>query len=91
MIQNASWSPGDDLPPGWDLVNETPTPEVGQDQVLEESYPELVDGSYKQTWVVREKTEAELEIDDAPRRAREKLRLLGLTDVEITALAAGLK
>ena len=90
-IQHPSWVLGDALPPGWDLVDETPTPEVGQTQVLEESYPELVDGRYIQVWSVRDKTEAELAIDDAPRSAREKLRALGLNDAEIDALALGLR
>lgn len=91
VLENPSWTIGNSLPPGWILVAETVPPEVTSTQILEESFPELVDGIHTQKWTVRSKTEQELALDQAAQTARQKLIDLGLTEAEINALTRGLR
>lgn len=53
---------GINLPEGWKVVEPINPPVFGEGQILEELFPELIDGSYKQTWNVRTLTEEELAI-----------------------------
>jgi hypothetical protein len=90
-LQHPNWSVGDQLPDGWTHVEETTPPEPQSNEVVEEQFPELIDGNYKQNWALRAKTEQELLAEQAPQTARQKLKDLGLTDLEIDALIRGLR
>jgi hypothetical protein len=90
-IQHPNWNAGDSLPEGWTQVEEVTPPQPQENEVLEEQFPELIDGIYKQKWALRTKTEQELLAEQAPQSARQKLKNLGLTDIEIDALARGLR
>lgn len=52
---------GTDLPAGWSLVQEVERPTVGEDEIVYEVSPVLVDGVYNQSWAVRPVTEEEIE------------------------------
>lgn len=91
IIENVGWAVGDPIPAGWTLVAETAPPTTSSNQILEESFPEIIDGVYTQKWVVREKNEQELALDQAAQTARQKLINLGLTEAEVDALARGLR
>lgn len=90
--QNPDWQEGDDLPAGWESVNwgDYPT-EIPDGKTVEEVYPEKVNGNYVQKFIVRDMTTEELEIQNAPETAKAKLLALGLTEIEIKALARGLR
>jgi hypothetical protein len=90
-LQHPTWSVGDPLPSGWTLVEETTPPQPQTTEVVEEDFPELVNGIYKQKWTIRQKTEQELLAEQAPQTARQKLLNLGLTEIEIDALIRGLR
>lgn len=91
ILENPAWEVGNPLPDGWTPVQSTTPPEATTSQILEESYPELIDGVYTQKWTLRDKTEQELALELAAETARQKLKDLGLTDVEIDSLAKGLR
>ena len=91
VLENPSWTVGNTLPDGWVAVQVVAPPEVNASQVLVEEYPEIIDGVHTQKWSVRSKTSEELVFDVAAQSARQKLRDLGLTDVEIDSLARGLR
>jgi hypothetical protein len=81
---------GNTLPVGWQKVEETTRPIPGKDKLSVEAFPTEVDGIMKQTWTVRKLTANELARRDAPANARAKLIELGLTELEVNALVAGL-
>lgn len=92
MLVSPSWQPGDALPNGWFSVEPTEPPTISGTEIYEEATPDLVDGAYIQAWMVRNLTEEELAIRQAPTTAREKLKtVVGLTDAEIEALIRGLR
>lgn len=91
LIENPSFKIGDDLPTGWIEVKETNPPKITDSQVLEIVAPVEKDGVMTQNWQVRDMTAEEIERRDAPKRAKEKLIALGLTEVEIDALLRGLR
>jgi hypothetical protein len=90
-LDNPLWSVGDPLPEGWTPVQSVAPPEADASQILTEEYPEILDGAYTQKWTLRSKTSEELALDVAAQTARQKLKDLGLTDIEIDSLARGLK
>lgn len=68
--ENPEWEFGQALPSGWELVEETEIPERTAAQRIEETFPEQVDGVWKQRWSVVDLTEAELageSTDPSPR------------------------
>jgi len=81
---------GNTLPKGWQGVTETARPIPGKDKLSVEAFPVEVDGVMTQSWTVRKMTADELARRDAPANARAKLIELGLTDLEVNALVAGL-
>ena len=81
---------GNTLPIGWQAVTETTRPIPGKDKLSLEGFPVETDGVIKQSWIVRKMTAEELARRDAPANARAKLIELGLTDLEVNALVAGL-
>lgn len=90
MLAHEGWQKGNALPEGWSLVTETdrPTPELYE--VVEQGEPELRDGKYHQTWLKRPMTQHEIDIIEAPTKARQKLIDLGFTELEIKAISQGL-
>jgi hypothetical protein len=90
QLANPNWKLGDDLPEGWVQVAEAERPTPGADQVAYEDFPIEVDGVMTQNWVVRDMTQEEIDRRDAPKRAKEKLIALGLTEAEVEALLRGL-
>ena len=81
---------GNTLPVGWQAVTETTRPIPGTNKVVVEGFPVEVDGVMTQSWTVRKMTADELARRDAPANARAKLIELGLTELEVNALVAGL-
>lgn len=65
LLQHPEYD-GVTLPEGWKPVISTSTPDVENDQVVYEVYPELVDGIYVQSWAVRPMTEEEIYNRDNP-------------------------
>ena len=51
---------GINLPEGWKTVEPTDPPVFGEGQILEELFPEFINGAYKQTWNVRTLTAQEI-------------------------------
>lgn len=51
---------GVNLPEGWQSVATTERPETGPNQTAYEVFPELVNGQYVQTWVIRDLTAEEI-------------------------------
>lgn len=90
MLDAPGWNLGDELPEGWHKVAETEMPTAGLDQIVIESEPKEIKGVWTQQWIVREMTPEEIERRDAPKRAKEKLIALGLTEAEVDALSRGL-
>ena len=90
MLSSPKWKAGDPLPEGWSHVTESERPETGVNQIAYEDFPIEVDGVMTQNWVVRDMTAKEIERRDAPKRAKEKLIALGLTEAEVSALVRGL-
>ena len=90
QLVKAGFKDGDALPTGWVKVEESERPTAGTDQVTVEGTPAEVDGVMTQSWIVRNLTEEELGRRDAPANARAKLIELGLTELEVNALVAGL-
>lgn len=91
ILDNPLWSVGDPLPEGWTPVLSVTPPEADTSQILTEEFPEILDGVHTQKWTLRSKTSEELALDAAARTARQKLKDLGLTDIEIDSLARGLR
>lgn len=89
-VANPGWQLGDELPSGWVEVTQAPLPTAQPDQIIYEDFPTEVDGVMTQNWKVRDMTAEEIERRDAPENAKAKLIALGLTEIEIAALAQGL-
>lgn len=90
LLEHPDWKEGEELPEGWKAVVEVEYPEVGENETVDEKAPKLIDGVMTQVFEVRPFTAEELERIEAPKRAREKLLALGLTEFEIQALSQGL-
>lgn len=90
QLVSPKWKAGDPLPEGWVQVAEADRPATGADELAYEGQPVEVDGIMTQNWIVRDMTAEELERRDAPKRAKEKLIALGLTEAEVSALVRGL-
>lgn len=90
MLENPEWALGAELPDGWRLVADAEAPAYGEDETIQDGFPEFVDGVLTRTFVIRPLTEEEIESRNAPRTAREKLEALGFSDAEIAAIARGL-
>lgn len=90
QLDHPNWKLGDDLPDGWVKVAESERPTPGTDQITYEDFPIEVDGVITQNWQIRDMTAEEIERRDAPKRAKEKLVALGLTESEVQALVRGL-
>jgi hypothetical protein len=90
QLAQPGFQDGDTLPNGWQSVIETTRPLPGEDKLSVEAFPVEVNGVMKQKWTVRSMTADELARRDAPANARAKLLKLGLTELEVNALVAGL-
>lgn len=90
QLAHPNWKLGDELPEGWVEVAEAPFPTAPEGQIVEEEFPTVIDGVMTQNWVVREMTAEEEERINAPKRAKQKLLDLGLTEIEIEALLVGM-
>lgn len=90
QLIDPTWEIGQPLPEGWILVEPTEPPVLTGDKVLQELAPQEVDGTFTQVWSLRDMTEQEIALRDAPLTARQKLRDYGLSDLEINALSRGL-
>jgi hypothetical protein len=90
QLVKKGWAEGDALPTGWQAVAETERPTAGTDQVTYDSGPVDIDGVLSQSWTVRDLTAEELDLRDAPAKAKAKLIELGLTNAEISAIVNGL-
>jgi len=91
QLEHPNFKEGDALPEGWVQVAEADRPEPQTDKIIFEDFPVEVDGVMTQNWQVRDMTAEEIERRDAPKRAKEKLIALGLTEVEVDALLRGLR
>lgn len=91
QLAHPGWEEGQPLPDGWRQVEyATELPEVEEDEVIYELSPTMVGGKLTQVFAVRPMTAEELERKNAPKRAKEKLMQLGLTEAEVQALVRGL-
>jgi hypothetical protein len=90
QLAKPSFKEGNALPTGWVAVTESARPTPGTDEVTVEGFPETIDGVMTQSWTIRKMTADELARRDAPANARAKLIDLGLTELEVNALVAGL-
>lgn len=81
-----SWTVGQALPAGWQVVQDTLPPETTKYQVLEEGTPQVVEGVLSRVWSVRDMTAEEIEAVDAPDTLKTKLLGLGLTETEANFL-----
>lgn len=90
-LSNPNWDETKPLPSGWIAVEDVVMPDVPLDFALEESIPEEIDGAYKRRWILRPMTSEEKDRRDAPKKARQKLIDLGLTEAEVDALTRGLR
>jgi hypothetical protein len=61
-----------------------------EDKVIEDAEPKQVNGVWTRQYLIRDFTPEELARKNAPATAKAKLKALGLTDVEIEVLTAGL-
>lgn len=90
-LELLGWKQGEELPENWVEVEYATTyPEPGIDEVVFEDEPLKKNGKYYQNLKTRPMTAEEVERRDAPKRAKEKLLALGLTELEIEALTRGL-
>jgi hypothetical protein len=67
---------GVNLPDGWHKVEPTEPPVLELNQVLEETYPKLVNGAYVQSWSVRAMTAEEIERNSNPPQSWEEAQQL---------------
>lgn len=86
QLENPSWTPGDDLPEGWQFVQDTERPEPGENEIVFEQAPAEIDGTLYQSWAVRPMTQEEIDRKNAPLTARQKMIDLGFTEAEIEAI-----
>lgn len=52
---------GTNLPDGWIAVTPMDPPTIGENQVADEIFPQLIDGQYVQSWLVRNLTQEEID------------------------------
>lgn len=90
LLEHPSWKEGDALPDGWTEVTPVEIPNVPENHIFQENFPELIDGVYRQSWTVRPLTDAELANANAPQTAKQKLLDLGFTENEIAVIRLGL-
>lgn len=57
---------GVNLPAGWKAVEVVSAPAPGDNEVVYESLPEMIDGVYRQLWLTRPITEEEIERKNNP-------------------------
>jgi hypothetical protein len=67
---------GINLPDGWHKVKPIEPPTLESNQVLEETYPEIVNGVYVQSWSVRPMTTEEIERNSNPPQSWEEAKRL---------------
>lgn len=91
MIAQKGWKIGDPIPNGWREVAMTQPPVAEGDFIVDELEPIEIDGVLSQNWVVRPMTPEEIELRDAPAKARQKMIDAGLTDLEINELIWSLR
>lgn len=61
QIEYPSWEEGQNLPTGWNTVNETEPPTKSQKHIVKETFPVLVDGKWQQAWIQVELSETDIE------------------------------
>jgi hypothetical protein len=90
-LENSNWNQETDpVPSGWIVVEETPSPVIDENQMMEETFPIKDDaGNYHRNWKVTTLTDAEV-ADRKLKNAQFKARQAGLTDDEIKLIAASL-
>lgn len=52
---------GTNIPEGWIPVEDTQPPTWNEGEIIEELFPQLIDGKYKRVWNVRTLTAQEIE------------------------------
>lgn len=87
---NPEWDANSDLPIGWIAVQSAEPPTVLDGQMLQELFPQEISGAWVQVWAVRDMTADEIEARNAPITAKQRLKSLGFSDLEIQAIGRGL-
>lgn len=89
-VANPEWEPEFGLPTGWIHVQQSEPPTLVDGKVLQELFPQEIDGVWTQVWTTRDMTAEELAVRDAPVTARQRLVDLGFSEQEIQAISRGL-
>ena len=91
-LAHPNWQEGDALPNGWqEVAYASEVPSRGENEVVYETEPTLINGKLTQTFAIRPMTAEEIERRDAPKTAKAKLVALGLTEAEVEALIRGIR
>lgn len=65
-LELLGWKLGDPLPEDWVEVIQDPTPVVAEDEIYVIQVPQLVNGVWKATWLIRKMTAEEIELKNTP-------------------------
>jgi hypothetical protein len=90
QVANPDWDGDLENPPAPLVWVEDAGVEWQEDKVIEDAEPKQVNGVWTRQYLIRDLTAEELERKNAPATAKAKLKALGLTDIEIEALVAGM-
>ena len=86
MQRHSEWQLGDPLPEGWQEVADTDPPQPGENEIVEDGEPQLVDGVLTRTFIVRPFTDQELEARERIANLRDRLEQAGFTQSDIDAI-----
>jgi len=65
LLEDPSYD-GVNLPAGWKPVDVVAAPVPGDNEVVYEGLPEMIDGVYRQSWLTRQMTDEEIERKNNP-------------------------
>lgn len=90
QVAYPEWDGNIENPPAALVWVEDAVVEWQEDKVIEDAEPKQVNGVWTRQFTFRDLTADELARREAPITAKAKLKALGLTDIEIQVLMAGL-
>lgn len=54
-LADPTWSEGEDLPQGWNVVHDSPLPEFAEDEIIEDGRPVEIDGKFYRSFNIKKK------------------------------------